>query len=175
MHRGRDPLSLRRCLVVAHEIVDVMQQRLRLGEVGVVQQIDVEVQHGHCVDAGSHGVGHKISGARCVVQLRGEMHRQVVIGGIERGVLGVLWVEVGEVEKQIAVHIRRAARKTWPNFIWPSVCACDAIRCRARSRPRLPMLCAMTCTFSAPQFAVKSTRESVIARSLASMLASSTG
>ncbi len=41
------------------------------------------------------------------MQLRGEMHRQVVIGGIERGVLGVLWVEVGEVEKQIAVHIRR--------------------------------------------------------------------
>ena len=34
------------------------------------------------------------------------MHRQVAIGGIERGALGVR-VETGEVEKQIAVHIRR--------------------------------------------------------------------
>jgi hypothetical protein len=38
---------------VAHEIVDVMQQRLCLGEVGVAQQIDVEVRHSHRVDAGS--------------------------------------------------------------------------------------------------------------------------
>jgi hypothetical protein len=107
MHRGRDSLPLCRRLVVAHEIVDVMQPRLRLGEVGVVQQIDIEARHGHRVDARSHGVGYEVSGARRVVQLRGEMHRQVTIGGIERGALGVLRVETGEVEKQIAVHIRR--------------------------------------------------------------------
>ena len=58
MHRGRDSLPLRRRLVVAHEIVDVMQPRLRLGEVGVVQQIDIEARHGHRVDARSHGVGY---------------------------------------------------------------------------------------------------------------------
>jgi hypothetical protein len=63
MQRGRDPLPLRRRLVVAHEIVDIMQQRLRLGEVGVAQPIDVEVRHGHGVDAGSHGVGYEVSTA----------------------------------------------------------------------------------------------------------------
>jgi hypothetical protein len=107
MHRGRDPLPLRWSLVVAHEIVDIMQQRLRLGEVGVAQQIDVKVRHGHRVDAGSHGVGYEVSAAWRVVQPRGEMYRQVAIGGIERGALGVFRVETGEVEKQIAVHIRR--------------------------------------------------------------------
>src|SRR4051812_27746360 len=30
------------------------------------------------------------------------------------------------------------------------------MRCKARSSPRLPMLCAITCTLSAPQFWVKS-------------------
>src|SRR4029453_19023481 len=67
IHRGRDPLPLRWRLVVAHEIVDVMQQRLCLGEVGVAQQIDIEVRHGHCVDAWSHGVGYEVSGAGAVV------------------------------------------------------------------------------------------------------------
>ena len=55
---GFAPLPLRWRLVVAHEIVDVMQQRLRSGEVGVAQQIDVEVRHGHRINAGSHGVGY---------------------------------------------------------------------------------------------------------------------
>jgi hypothetical protein len=90
---------------VAHEIVDVMQQRLRLGEVGVAQQIDVKVRHGHRVDGGSHGIGYEVSGAWRVVQLRGEMYRQVAIGDIERGTLGVLRVEAGEVEKQIVVGV----------------------------------------------------------------------
>ena len=89
MQRGRDPLPLRRRLVVAHEIVDVMQQRLRLGEVGVAQQIDVKVRHSHRVDGGRHRVRYKVSGAWRVVQLRGEMYRQVAIGDIECGALGV--------------------------------------------------------------------------------------
>ena len=64
MHCRRDPLPLCWCLIVTHEIVDVMQQRLRLGEVGMAQQIDVEVRDGHRVDAGSHSVGDKVSAAR---------------------------------------------------------------------------------------------------------------
>ena len=105
------------------------------------------------------------------MQLRGEMHRQVTIGGIERGALGVLRVETGEVEKQIAVHIRRGEEDR-PNFTWPGVCA--AIRCSAQQaaiahavRDQVHLL--------RPPCTVKSTRKSVIARSLASMLASSTG
>jgi len=74
---------------VAHEIVDIMQQRLRLGAVRVAQQIDVKVRHGHRVNTGSHGVGYEVFAARRVVQLRGEMHRQIAIRGIQRSALGV--------------------------------------------------------------------------------------
>ena len=67
MNGGGHPLPLRRSLVVSHEIVDIVQQRLGLGEVGVTQQVDVEVRDGHRVDAGSHGVGQVITGAGGVV------------------------------------------------------------------------------------------------------------
>ena len=73
---------------MAHEIVDIKQQRLRLGTVRVAQ-IDVKVRHGHRVNTGSHGVGYEVSAARRVVQLRGEMHRQIAIRGIQRSALGV--------------------------------------------------------------------------------------
>src|SRR5262245_27171762 len=67
MHRGRDPLTLRRTFVVAHEIMDVVQQRLCLGKVGMAQQIDVKVRHGHRINAGSDGVGYVVSATRRVV------------------------------------------------------------------------------------------------------------
>ncbi len=73
---------------MAHEIVDIKQQRLRLGAVRVAQ-IDVKVRHGHRVNTESHGVGYAVSAARRVVQLRGEMHRQIAIRGIQRSALGV--------------------------------------------------------------------------------------
>src|SRR5262245_13529596 len=74
MQRWRDPLPLGRTFVVAHEIMDVVQQRLCLGKVGMAQQIDVKVRHGHRINAGSDGVGYVVSATRRVVQLRGEMH-----------------------------------------------------------------------------------------------------
>ena len=106
MSRRLYPLPLRRSLVVAHEIVDIVEQRLSLGEVRVTQQIDVEVRHRDGIDPWRHGVRNIVSGSRRVVQFRRQMHRQVAIGRIERGALGVLTVEGGEVEKQISVHIR---------------------------------------------------------------------
>lgn len=108
MNRGRNPLPLLWILVVTHEIVNVVQQRLRLSEVGVAQQIDVEVRNGHRVNTGSYGVGCVITGPRRPVQLPRKMDRQIAIGCVERRALGVLRVETGEVEKQSLVNIRRA-------------------------------------------------------------------
>ena len=122
--------------------------------------------------AGRHGVGLEVTGARGVVEFRREMHRQVALRSVERGPLGVLGIEPGEVEEEVAVDVRRG-EEDLAELDPPRVSAFAAIRCSARSSPRLPMLCAITCTFSAPHCAAKSTRKSVISRSLASMLASS--
>ena len=42
---------------MAHEVVDVVQQGLRLGEVTVAKSIDVEVGDRYRVEPGDHGVG----------------------------------------------------------------------------------------------------------------------
>ena len=63
MTHGQDPLPLRRGLAVAHEVVDVVQQGLRLGEVTVAKPIDVEVGDRYCVEPGDHGVGDVVTGA----------------------------------------------------------------------------------------------------------------
>jgi hypothetical protein len=50
-----------------------VQQRFRLGEVAVAEQVDVEVGDRHRVHAGSDGVGREIAGARSVVEFGGEI------------------------------------------------------------------------------------------------------
>lgn len=61
MPGGREPLPPGRRPVVAHKAVDVVPQRLGLGEVGMPQQVDVEVGHRDRVDAGRHGVGDEVA------------------------------------------------------------------------------------------------------------------
>ena len=103
---GASRWSLNRCRTVAHEVVDVVEQGFRPSEVGVAEEVDVEVGHRYRVDAGNHGVGLEIAGARRVVQFGGEMYREVGTRGVEGRALGVFGVEAGEVEEEVTVDVR---------------------------------------------------------------------
>lgn len=62
-----------------HQIVDVVEQSIRLCKVAVAEPIEVKVRHRNGVDTLDDGVRLEVSGARGVVEIGGQIDCQVAI------------------------------------------------------------------------------------------------
>ena len=157
---------------MAEQEVHVIEDRVGLGEIAVSQERQVHAGDIDGVDAGDDRDRRWGAGPVGLVQPARGPDGSVGRREIERRPLRDLGIEDRQVAKQVDVEVRGGEEhlaEADPGG--RRRLGGDALD--GASRPRLPMLCAITWTREAPLSVAKRTRKSVIADSLASMLAAS--